>query len=147
MASNKILYFEGIDPANLEDSSYYDTQIPIDGKECNLDINYESKSFSQKTVETINKFTSQLQAIHKKNLQRIKEDLNSGSEVKKYLECQMNLLDDPEFRKSNHSDSKTQSPKEQFLSLLHLHSIGLYPEEEDYFARFDYSLDINFTDQ
>ena len=138
--SNK-QYFKEIDIKNIVD--YYDTLMEIDGRKINIDLNFETKSISQKELDSINSFLDKIKEFNKNNVESIKNDFKLDvSMTSDYLNFYLDELDENEL--AGIIDIKDTVNKRELLLLekLRLNRIGVYPEAS-YFATFDYSIDID----
>jgi len=146
MAEYTLPHFGAIDIDNLEE--YYLVTIESNGKTIHLDLNFEEQSIDTDTLEDIKTFIERIDAIDKINAKHLANDFHDedGETVKLYMEHHLEELDQSQLSTLvNFEDTKTD-PALQLLSKLNLVRIGIYPQSEDFFASFDYSIGLDLTD-
>ena len=137
-------YFGHINLNELKE--YYQTTIKLDGKDLEIDINFENKTIRQDDILKVKKFLQKISKFDIQNLKVIKTDFKEEGETSEYIEFYLDELDEAEL--SNIIDLKNVSisKEKQLLSKLKLIRVGLYPDEkygEEYFGVFDYSINID----
>lgn len=134
-----VIPFGQIDLSNPEE--VYEASVTVGEQEIVLDLNFEGAEISQGLADRIEGFVAQLPAIARRNQEALRADLKSGDTVIDYLNHHRKLLEEL-------SGEKTTGPLqgETFLPALHLVRVGIYPENEDCFAVFDYTLGQELTD-
>jgi hypothetical protein len=77
----------------------------------------------------------------------MKQDFENpeGDSVRFYLENFIADADEKELEKLIDITNKNDEPEEQLLKKLHLVRIGFYPEDQDEFAVFEYSIGEELT--
>ncbi|MBW1654503.1 DUF2004 domain-containing protein [Flavobacterium quisquiliarum] len=138
-------YFESIDLQELKE--YYVVKIDLNGRKTSIDLNFENKSIDKDSIQKIKTFLESIPKFHLQNKSYINNDFEEGDgETKDYINFYFDELDQDEISNIiNINDIKT--PKEiLLLNELKLNRIGLYPDGKyntDYYAVFDYSIDID----
>ena len=146
MANYSLPHFGQIDLTNLDE--YYSVKIDLDGREIEVDLNFEEKTIDSKQMDTVKKFMEKIPDYDKKNKKYIERDYadEDGDTVKMYVEHHLEEIDKTELAGLVDFDNKSVSPEKQLVKALHLVRIGFYPHDEDEFAIFDYSLGKELTD-
>ncbi len=131
MANYNLLYFGQLDSDNLED--FYDLKVDLEGKQIDNDLNFDGVSVNVSRLECINQFFGKLNDFDKKKLHALVLDYENGKgdTVKSYVEHLVDLAD---------TNDATAGPEIQLLNKLHLARVGSYPDNEEYFAVFDYTI-------
>lgn len=137
-------YFGELDTKSIDD--YYEAEIELNGRIIGLDLNFEEESTTSKNLDIVKKFINKLSEYDSLNIKSIKEDFDKGEDVKEYFEF---LLED--FGESHFSslidNSNTLTPIiEQLLNKVYLKRVGFYPDNDDQFAVFDYTIGERLTD-
>lgn len=135
--------FGEIEPSAPDE--YYEGEISIDGKQINIDVNFESEAINESELETLSGYIKNIENESKKACEAIAKDwdLGEASETARfYLEHHMNEFTDDEIISVF---GKSEIDKETYLNALKLVRIGLYPEDEESFAIFDIQLPEEYT--
>ena len=145
MATITIPHFGPLDPTSLDE--YYDTEIDYNGKQIQIDLNFGSKTIDPKRLETIKAFIDNIRVHDINNKKYIDNDYNDndGDTVKFYLEHHLEELGENELAALIDLNSKSTEHQKQLKNKLHLVRVGIYPEGEDQFATFDYSIGQDIT--
>jgi len=145
MATITIPHFGPIDPASLDE--YYDTEIDFNGTQLQIDLNFGSKTIDPKRLETVKAFIDNIRIHDINNKKYIDNDYNDedGETVKFYLEHHLEELAENELSALIDLNSKSTEHLKQLKNKLHLIRVGIYPEGEDQFATFDYSIGQDIT--
>lgn len=88
-----------------------------------------------------------IEKYNKLNKTYILNDYNDedGDTVKSYLEHHLEEVEKEELSNLINFDDKTIKPELQLLKNLKLVRVGIYPDHEDNFAIFDYSIGVEIT--
>lgn len=145
MAEYTLPYFGNLPTENLEE--YYDVDIELNGNEIQVDLNFENQTVDTLILDKVKNFIEKLEKFDKLNKTYILNDYNDedGDTVKFYLEHHLEELDKEELTKLVNFDDTITEPEQQLLSKLKLVRVGLYPDNEDNFAIFDYSIGKDIT--
>jgi len=138
-------FFGQLDLANLEE--YYDVEIEFEGKTIEIDLNFEDTSIEAKRMDKAVKFIEAISEFDKKNKKYIEKDFKDeeGYTVRDYINHHLQDISREELAGLVDFDNKSVSPEEQMLKQLRLVRMGLYPDNEDQFAIFDYSIGADYT--
>lgn len=131
MNNTKIMYFGELDLDNLPD--YSDAEMKLNNRTIDLDLNFDQPKTDVAAATRINDFLVALPSISLSNQTIIKEDFEDGGTVKEYFDSQIGggLIENAD--------------QNVLLSKLHLTRVGVYPDNEDYFAICDYTIGNNIT--
>ncbi|QXU39993.1 DUF2004 domain-containing protein [Pedobacter sp. D749] len=145
MAEYALPYFGNLPTENLEE--YYDVDIELNGNEIQVDLNFENQTVDTLILAKVKNFIEKLEKFDKLNKTYILDDYNDedGDTVKFYLEHHLEELDKEELTKLVNFNDTITEPEQQLLSKLKLVRVGLYPDNEDNFAIFDYSIGKDIT--
>ncbi|WP_159474920.1 DUF2004 domain-containing protein [Chryseobacterium sp. 18068] len=138
-------HFGNLATENLEE--YYTVNIEFDGAEIEIDLNFENKTIDTITMDKVKNFIENIEKYNKLNKTYILNDYNDedGDTVKSYLEHHLEEVEKEELSNLINFDDKTIEPELQLLKNLKLVRVGLYPDHEDIFAIFDYSIGVEIT--
>ena len=145
MANIKLPHFGTLDPTDLE--AYYDIDIDFNNTEIQIDLNFVSKTIDVARLETVNRFIENIRIHDLNNKKYIEKDFNDpkGDTVRAYLEHHLEDLATDDLVDLIGSDVKSADKNKLLLKKLHLVRVGLYPDSEDQFAIFDYSIGRELT--
>ena len=147
MANYLLPHFEELDPKNLEE--YYDVEIDFNGHEIQIDLNFDNKSIQSERLDIVKKFIENLSAYDTKNKKYIKEDYadEDCDTVRTYVEHYIESFDKEDLSEFINFDNLELTPEIQLMNSLRLVRIGFYPDSEENFATFDYSINPEIADQ
>ena len=145
MALIKLPHFGTLDSESLDE--YYDVDIDFNNSQVQIDLNFDNKSIESKKLEVVKQIIENLR-IHdinnKKYIQNDFEDKN-GETVKFYIENHLEELASDDLDNLIGANLKSSEQPSRLLSKLHLVRVGLYPDSEEQFAIFDYSIGKELT--
>ncbi|MES2573493.1 MAG: DUF2004 domain-containing protein [Bacteroidota bacterium] len=147
MAAYSLPHFGQLATENLDD--YYNVDIKFNGNEIQIDLNFENKTIDIATLEKVKTFIENIEKFDKLNKSYIHNDYNDeeGNIVKFYLEHHLEEVEKEELSTLINFDDTSIEPEKQLLNKLGLVRVGLYPENEDNFAIFDYSIGPDITNE
>ena len=145
MANFKLPHFGILDTAALDE--YYDVIIDFNGTPIQLDLNFGTKTIDPKKLEMVQHFIDNIRIYDLNNKGYINDDYTDedGDTVKFYLQHHLEELGTEELATLIGPGTKSADYEKQLLKKLHLVRVGIYPEGEDQFAIFDYSLGQDLT--
>ena len=145
MAKFTLPHFGQIATDNLEE--FYDVDINFNGNKLQIDLNFENKNIEFSQLEKVKLFIENLEKFNKQNKSYILDDYNDedGDTVKFYLEHHLEELEKEELSKIINVEDDTTEQEKQLLAKLNIVRVGLYPDSEDTFAIFDYSIGEEIT--
>lgn len=145
MATIKLSHFGNLDSESLEE--YYDVEIDFNNSEIQIDLNFDNKSIDIKRLEIAKQFIDNIR-IHdlnnKKYIQKDFDDRNADI-VRLYLEHHLQELALDDLDNLIGANSKSTDQPTRLLNKLHLVRVGLYPDSDEQFAIFDYSIGKELT--
>ncbi|MBC5834462.1 DUF2004 domain-containing protein [Flavobacterium sp. F372] len=145
MTEYTLPHFGKLATENLEE--YYDVDIVFNGNEIQIDLNFENKAIDIATMDKVKNFIENIEKFDILNKNYILDDYNDeeGDTVKFYLEDHLEEIGKDELSTLINFDDTTIELEQQLLAKLKLVRVGLYPESEDNFAIFDYSIGQDIT--
>ena len=98
-------------------------------------------------MKSIKKIINRIPALDQQNKVYIDNDFNDedGDTVRFYLEHHLEVADKQELSTLIDFGGKNTETKKQLLAKLYLVRVGIYPDNDENFAVFDYSLGKSFT--
>lgn len=140
----ELKYFGEIDINNTEE--YLDVATTINGNEISIDLNFIEDKISRETIQPTVTFLENLSKVERIAHNQVLHDFENGDIVRDYIEHHIEEFNDEELKSLEIvSTDSTQRKKEKFLKKIHIKRIGLYPEELDSLAIFDYTINDDLT--
>jgi hypothetical protein len=145
MAHFSLPHFGPLDPESLD--AYYDVEMAFNNRTIEVDLNFENNTIDPKRLETVLRFIENIRIFDINNKGYIAKDYNNedGDTVKDYLQHHLQELGIAELGSLMDPGTKKDTYEKQLLQKLHLVRVGIYPDSEDQFAIFDYSLGKDIT--
>lgn len=145
MKEYTLQHFGTLSTKNLEE--YYVVNIEFEGDEIEIDLNFEKKTIDIITMDKVKSFIQNIEKYDKLNKTSILTDYNNedGDMVKSYLEHHLEKVQKDALSNLIIFDDNTTEPELQLLKNLKLVRVGIYPDNEDNFAIFDYSIGVEIT--
>lgn len=145
MANFTLPHFGPIDPNDLEE--YYEVEISFNSRQIEIDLNFENKTIDPKRLETVQHFIDNIRIFDINNKNYIVNDYNNkdGDAVKFYLQHHLEELGNTELAALLPAGSKKPDHEKLLLQKLHLVRVGIYPDNANEFAIFDYSIGQQIT--
>jgi len=145
MATIKLPHFGILDSESLEE--YYDADVDFNNSEIQIDLNFDSTKIDIKRLETAKQFIENLRIHDINNKKYIQNDFENknGETVRFYIENHIEELAIDDLENLIGSNLKSSDQPVRLLNKLHLVRVGLYPDSEDQFAIFDYSIGKDLT--
>ncbi|MBO9205240.1 MULTISPECIES: DUF2004 domain-containing protein [Niastella] len=140
-------HFGEIDPAALEE--YYGAVVEFNGREIDLDLNFDNKSIDVARLEKVKQFLDNLASYDLKNKQYIDQDFANEEDcdtIVTYVEHHLGEMEEEELAALIDFGNASVDPERQFINALHLVRVGFYPDSQDTFVVFDYSIGRELTD-
>ncbi len=125
----------------------YDAGVLINGHEISLDLNFETTTISKENLSVVKKILNNISDYQRKTRAAIVEDANDEDGItREYLDFHIEELIENELKELlGHITSQRKKVKKIF-KLLQLTRIGFYPEDEQNYAVFDYTIGDELTD-
>lgn len=146
MAVYRLLYFGEIELDSPDET--YETVIEYNGKAVHAEMTFEGDKVRASDLKKVELLLSNLKEFDEKCRQYIDRDYrdSDGETVKLYIEHHLQEISKSDLSKViDFSDSGTSIEK-QMLDKLRMLRVSLYPDSEDQFATFDYTLGEEITD-
>lgn len=146
MANIKLPYFGNLDNGSLEE--YYDAGIDFNGKEIQIDLNFEHHTIDIKRLEIVKHFIENLRIHDLNNKRYLQNDFDDkdADNVRFYVEKLLEETGTDELAELIGRGTKTIDQPRLLLKKLQLVRVGLYPDSETSFAVFDYTIGKELTD-
>ncbi|RYU75315.1 DUF2004 domain-containing protein [Hymenobacter persicinus] len=146
MPKHSLPYFGQIETDNLDE--YYDASVEISGNEISIDLNFENTATDVSELNKISNFISCIEKYDIINRGYIENDYQDadGDTVKFYVEHHLEELAPEDLEELIDLAAARSEQEKQLLLRLKLVRVGLYPNGENSFAVFDYSIGEELTD-
>lgn len=140
-------YFGWIDLDSPTD--YYEAEIEFGGQWVALDLEFGQEPVSVETMDIVRTFLENLEALDRQNISHLIADYQDveGDTVMGYLQHQLETMGESILNQIVDFQVNTTIPEEQLLRQLHLIGVAFFPDGDDDFAIFDYSISPELTDQ
>ncbi len=138
-------YFGIIDPFSVEEE--YPGELELRDVNVLLHLNFDSHWISPDKLRAVKDLLDNVVAIDNRNRQLLQEQYThaDGHTLRYYLEFMQEKIWRTELEQLVDFSNGSIPPREQLLHRLHLISAGFYPDREDGFAVFDYSIGRDYT--
>lgn len=123
-----------------------ENKITLNEREIEIFVEDFGKEISPSSLAKIKKFMDNIEKFDKKNFRYMKQDLEEDDNVSFFIEHYVKSFEEEDFDNMINFENKRLSPEKQVFKQIKLHSVGIYPHEEDGFASFSYGLGDNYTD-
>lgn len=145
MATIKLPHFGVLDPSALE--AYYDVNIDFNNTEIQVDLNFENSTIDIKRLDIAKQFIENIRIHDLKNRKYIQDDYDDddADTVRFYIENHLEELATDDLDELIGVGVKTTDRSKLLLKKLQLVRVGIYPDSEDQFAIFDYSIGKDLT--
>lgn len=135
--------FGQLDLSNLDE--YYDVAIDFNGTQVTLDLNFDEHSVEPAQLEAARTIINNLVEQDRKNWKYIEDDFKNGETVRRYIQHHLEGSEEELTGLVDFEDRSTD-PAIQLLQKLRLKRVGFYPEDEQNYVIFDYSIAPDLTD-
>ncbi len=145
MAIFSLPHFGNIDVDSLEE--YYEVDIDFNQSDIQIDLNFDNKSIDVKRLELVKQFIDNIRIHDLKNKKYIQQDYEDkgGETVRFYMDHHLEELASDDLDDLIGVNTKPEDRSKKLLTKLQLVRVGLYPDSEDQFAIFDYSIGKEIT--
>lgn len=145
MSKTTLLYFGEIDRSQVKDE--YISALTYEGKKIKIDLNFfDEEGASDEVLEKVQKFLGAVEEHIRNAYKYLADDYEAEGETYGYIEHHMDELEEnvlaeiiPGYQADLHQD-------DELFEKLHLQRIGIFPEDDDEFAVFDFSIGTKHTD-
>ena len=142
--SYSLPYFGIVDPEALNE--YYDLRTEMAGQQVTVDINFDEACIAVEKLDQLRVRLGTLPALLGRAWDAVRESFLHEQDARKYIDRHMDLLDSPELQKGLRQADASLSSEEKLFALVRPLRIGLYPEDEESYFVFDFSLSRELTD-
>lgn len=137
-------FFGKIDLNNTKE--YIDVSANINGNKISIDLIFFEKKVSKKTIEPTIHLLNNLSEIEKNAKKIILEDYKIQNVVLDYIEHHLQEFSESDLQSLDIIQTeKLEEKKLKFLNKIKLVRIGIYPEDSDSMATFDYTIGRDLT--
>jgi hypothetical protein len=145
MADFTMPYFGQLNLESLQE--YYSTEFDFNNTIIEIDLNFESKSVDLETMTAAKAIIEKLPELDQQNKVYINRDYNDedGDSARFYLDFHLEEIGTQKLAALLGLNSEAEELEKLLLANLHLVRVGLYPNSEEIFAVFDYSLGRKLT--
>lgn len=145
MAKYVLPHFGQLDSENINE--YYDCEINFNNTNVAIDLNFGDTKIDIGRLEIAKKFLEQMADYDFKNKKYIEQDYKDDDcdTVREYIDHHLEELGEDELSELIDQKNKKISQGDQLVKKLHLVRMGLYPDSDDQFAIFDYSIGPEIT--
>jgi hypothetical protein len=145
MAKYKLPLFNELDTDDLD--NLYEAESVLNGRSFKIDLSFDNGKASTVKLEAVEQLIVNIAAFDGKNKAYIAKDYadNTFGTVRTYVEHHLEELDKEQLKYFADIDKSGFSTESQIMKSLHLVRVGLYPDHDDQFAIFDYSIGKDLT--
>lgn len=145
MSKQQILYFGEIDLQQVKDE--YISALTYDGRKVKLDLNlFDNEQTAPETIQKAHSFLEKIEEHIRNAYKSLSDDYEAEGETYGYIEHHMEELEPEELAKIIDNYQPAIPQDDELFDKLQLQRIGLYPEDDDEFAVFDFSIGDKYTD-
>lgn len=130
-----------------QDENVWETEIEWAGRTVRVDLWFDGATMNSSVLESIARFATDAAGFDQLARLAMREDWRQkGSAVRDYLEHHLDDLGADERHAALGTEDGKSIDVDVFLSRIHLIRIGLYPNDPDSYAVFDYTTGRELTD-
>lgn len=144
MKECQLLYFGNINGTQLEAS--YTAAAELGGRTIDLDLHFDNTTLEAPLDRTINGFLENISLYDTQNRAYMKSDFGQDGETLDFIRFYLDELKRPQLNRILGPQEEHKSIPHQLLDKLQLIRVGIYPDsadDSDYFAIFDYTLEVD----
>lgn len=139
-----IEYFGKLNSNDLKE--YYDTLIEVNQQKISIDLNFNDEYIGIENLKETNIFLQNLEKHILKTNSLLLNELKNNIVIKEYVEYHLNEFNEDELLNLNIELTDDFEKKYlKFLKQIHIKRIGIYPDDLNYFAIFDYTINEELT--
>lgn len=121
--------------------------IELEDQPLSLDLNFEEDSVTTAQLALVNKMLNKLSAYKDRTYAAILANAKEeGSVTDEYLNFHQEIGEIPQLDKLLAKTSSERKRKKKLLKMIQLNRIGFYPQDQDHYAVFDYTIGEAYTD-
>lgn len=139
-------YFESENFEPLKDE-YLVKSVEIDKQKIKIDLNFDNAKPSAEELNTLNSFLIQLSETIKVNTTEIRKEFESSEDntVREYISHHLSEISKDELHQLIDPNDKTKSDEEKLFANIRLIRAGIYPQDQEQYAVFDYTIGEKYT--
>lgn len=145
MSKKTLLYFGDIDTSQVKDE--YISALTYDGRKIKIDLNiFDGDTLTEEIITKTETFLQKIEEHIDQAYKYLNDDYEAEGETYGYIEHHMDDLDEeiltkiiPNYQADLHQD-------DELFEQLKLIRVGIFPEDDDEFAVFDFSIGTKHTD-
>ncbi len=145
MALIKFPFIGFIDISSLD--NLYTGEGELNGKRFSIDLNFEINVTSVETAAYIRHFIDNIRIHDINNKKKIEFDFFEEDTVAGYIDHQLDELSTADIEEIIGRNVKPDLQPESLMKKMQLVRVGIYPENKEQFAIFDYSFGNELTSQ
>lgn len=145
MATYVLPFFGEIKSPHLQE--YYEVEIDFNSRKIELDLNFESEKIAVVELDKVKKILENIEKFDLQNQKYLLDDYydEEGENAKFYLEHHLEEVEKELLATLINFEDVKNDPEKQLLSKLQLIRIGFYPDDEENFVVYDYSIGTEIT--
>lgn len=139
-------YFGPLNTASIEE--YYESGFEQNNNTITIDLNFENNTIDEERLYMVKRFLENIPAWMEKTSQYIQDNLNNEDDntVREYADFLFEVMDEADLAELIDLEADPEERVAQIAEKLHLARIGLYPDGDDQFAIFDYTIGSDLVD-
>lgn len=139
-------YFGPLNTASIEE--YYESEFEHNTITITVDLNFENNTIDEERLFTVKKFLENIPVWIGKTTQYIQDNLKDGDDdtVREYADFLFEVMDEADLAELIDIETDPEEQIAQIAEMLHLSRIGLYPDGDNHFAIFDYTIGRDIVD-
>lgn len=145
MSKQQLLYFGEIDLQQLKDE--YTSALQYDGRKIKIDLNFfDNDSTSPETLLKAQVFLENIEENIRNVYKSLNNDYEAEGETYGYIEHHMDELEPEVLQKILENYQPGVPQDDELFEKLQLVRICIFPEDDDEFAVFDFTIGEKITD-
>lgn len=128
-------------------NDYYRISANFKGNEISFDLNFDHPKATIGKMEKVKYVLQNIDRFDERNKLYIADDFNhkNGDTVKQYIDHHLSDCTEEELSTLIDLSKNSSSHPKQLLKKIKLKRVGIYPDDEAYFAKFDYTIGRRIT--
>ena len=121
--------------------------IEIDQQNINIDLNFENNKPTDNQLNSLDLFLNQLSKIIKINETKIRSEFVSSVDnvVNEYISYHLSEIPKDELHQLIDYNNKSKSDRLKLFEKIKLTRVGIYPQDNERYAIFDYTIGEKYT--
>jgi hypothetical protein len=134
--TQNILSIPYLGDLNLNATKDIEGEVIIDSTVVSIDLNFDENKIASNQIENINLLLENVNSYFLQAKDNIRIDLENNGVVRDYFDHHIEVVSDEKELNKN---------EDKFLERLKLVRIGLYPEDDQHYALFDFTIGKQIT--